>query len=106
MATESSVGVVDQAAAGVANAVPVDVTTVIKPATATSQNRQVVALGDPAAPLGLAPVDGSEGLSVSLADPRVLALFAAMLAQLQAIAIQLGAVVVPSPIRPDHHALQ
>ena len=98
MATESAVGVVDQTAAGVGNTKAVDTMTIMTPAGVT-QYRQTLVIGDPISPLGLADVDPNEGLSVSLADPRTLALLTAILARLDAIALQLGAPVLPvSPL--------
>ena len=99
MATESAVGVVDQTAAGVSNAVPVDVVS-ITTRTGTTPNRQIVALGDPTASLGLAPVDPNEGLSVSIANAQIVELLGAILAQLNGIAVQLNAAAVVSPLAP------
>lgn len=70
MATESAVGVVDQTAAGVANAKPVDTATITTQAGAT-QYRQVVAIGDAATPVGIAPVDAAAGLSVNVTNPAL-----------------------------------
>jgi hypothetical protein len=98
MPIESAVGVVDQTAAGVGNTKAVDTTTITTLAGAT-QYRQTLVIGDPQSPLGLADVDPNEGLSVSLADPRMLVLLTAILARLDAIALQLGAPVSPgSPL--------
>jgi hypothetical protein len=89
MATESSVGVVNQSGG---SAVQVDAVT-IAPTPGTTNYRQTVVVADPANPIGLAPVDPILGLSVAsvqLAEINVA--LQMILAELQAQTALLGGI--------------
>jgi hypothetical protein len=89
MATESSIGVINQT--GV-SAVQVDTVT-IAPSVTTAAYRQTMVVADPANPVGFAPVDPLLGLSITsaqLAEANVT--LRLMLAELQAQTALLGGV--------------
>jgi hypothetical protein len=89
MATESSIGVINQTGA---SAVQVDAVT-IAPSVATSAYRQTMVVADPSNPVGFAAVDPLLGLSITsaqLAEANVT--LRLMLAELQAQTALLGGV--------------
>jgi hypothetical protein len=89
MATESSVGVINQSGA---SAVQVDTVTIAPTVTSTNY-RQTVVVADPSNPAGLAPVDPVMGLAIAsaqLAEANVT--LQLILAELQAQTQLLGGI--------------
>jgi hypothetical protein len=94
MATESSVGVINQTGA---SAVSVDTVTIAVPAQAgavtTTNYRQTMVVADPSNPVGFAPVDPLLGLTIALAQlAEAVVALQLILAELQAQTALLGGV--------------
>jgi hypothetical protein len=94
MATESSVGVINQSGGSAVNVDTVTITVpAITPAAATTNYRETVVVADPSTPTGFAPVDPLMGLTIAsaqLAEANVT--LQLILAELQALTALLGGI--------------
>jgi hypothetical protein len=95
MATESSVGVINQSGASAVQVDTVSLTPVVAgtPTIGTTNYRQTMVVADPANPAGFAPVDPLLGLTVASAQlGEAIVTLQLILAELQAQTALLGGV--------------
>jgi len=95
MATEASVGVINQTGAAAVQVDAITITPLVAgtPIIGQTNYRQAVTLGDPTSPLGFAPIDPILGLSIAsaqLAEMNVA--LQNILAELQAQTVLMGGI--------------